>query len=36
MHPLTALWERIRDLDGLREFAINNRKMGFRGRSCCT
>jgi citrate lyase subunit beta / citryl-CoA lyase len=31
VHPLTALWERIRDLDGLREFAIRNRKMGFRG-----
>lgn len=31
IHPLTALWERIRDLDGLREFSISNRKMGFRG-----
>ena len=30
-HPLTALWERIRDLDGLREFTIRGRKMGFRG-----
>ncbi|TDO48716.1 citrate lyase subunit beta/citryl-CoA lyase [Kribbella sp. VKM Ac-2527] len=30
-HPLTALWERIRDLDGLREFATQGRKMGFRG-----
>ncbi|WP_026928350.1 HpcH/HpaI aldolase/citrate lyase family protein [Granulicoccus phenolivorans] len=30
-HPLTALWERIRDLDGLRTFTENNRKMGFRG-----
>jgi citrate lyase subunit beta / citryl-CoA lyase len=31
VHPLTALWERIRDLDGLRNFAVGNRKMGFRG-----
>lgn len=30
-HPLTALWERIHDLDGLREFSIRGRKMGFRG-----
>lgn len=30
-HPLTALWERIRDLDGLRTFTESNRKMGFRG-----
>ncbi len=30
-HPLTALWERIRDLDGLREFTTRGRQMGFRG-----
>jgi citrate lyase subunit beta/citryl-CoA lyase len=30
-HPLTALWERIRDLDGLRAFATQGRRMGFRG-----
>lgn len=30
-HPLTALWERIGDLDGLREFATQGRRMGFRG-----
>ncbi len=30
-HPLTALWERIHDLDGLRAFSIRSRKMGFRG-----
>jgi citrate lyase subunit beta/citryl-CoA lyase len=30
-HALTALWERIRDLEGLREFTTRNRKMGFRG-----
>lgn len=30
-HPLTALWERIHDLDGLREFTTRGRRMGFRG-----
>jgi citrate lyase subunit beta / citryl-CoA lyase len=30
-HPLTALWERIHDLEGLREFTTSGRKMGFRG-----
>lgn len=30
-HPLTGLWERVRDLDGLRAFAVQGRKMGFRG-----
>jgi citrate lyase subunit beta / citryl-CoA lyase len=30
-HPLTALWERIGDLSGLREFATQGRRMGFRG-----
>lgn len=31
VHPLTGLWERIDDLDGLREFANNGRGLGFRG-----
>jgi len=30
-HPLTALWERIHDLDGLRAFTTQGRQMGFRG-----
>lgn len=30
-HPLTALWERIHDLDGLRDFTTAGRRMGFRG-----
>ena len=30
-HPLTALWERIHDLDGLKGFSTGGRKMGFRG-----
>ena len=31
VHPLTALWERIRDLSGLETFTIDSRRMGFRG-----
>jgi citrate lyase subunit beta/citryl-CoA lyase len=31
VHPLTALWERLDDLDGLREFARQGRGLGFRG-----
>ena len=31
VHPLTALWERIRDLDGLETFTVDSRRMGFRG-----
>jgi len=31
VHPLTALWERVDDLDGLREFARQGRGLGFRG-----
>jgi citrate lyase subunit beta/citryl-CoA lyase len=31
VHPLTALWERIRDLEGLETFTVDSRKMGFRG-----
>lgn len=30
-HPLTGLWERIHDLDGLEQFSISSRGMGFRG-----
>ena len=30
-HPLTALWERIRDLEGLEQFSARSRGMGFRG-----
>ena len=30
IHPLTALWERLDDLDGLREFAVRGRRLGFR------
>jgi len=31
VHPLTALWERIRDLTGLETFTTDSRQMGFRG-----
>lgn len=31
VHPLTGLWERIDDLDGLRAFALAGRRLGFRG-----
>jgi citrate lyase subunit beta/citryl-CoA lyase len=31
IHPLTALWERVDDMDGLREFARQGRGLGFRG-----
>jgi citrate lyase subunit beta / citryl-CoA lyase len=31
VHPLTGLWEDIRDIDGLRAFAAQGRQLGFRG-----
>jgi citrate lyase subunit beta/citryl-CoA lyase len=31
VHPVTALWERVDDLNGLREFARAGRRLGFRG-----
>jgi citrate lyase subunit beta/citryl-CoA lyase len=31
LHPLTALWEHLDDLEGLRAFADNGRGLGFRG-----
>lgn len=31
IHPMTALWERIADLDGLREFTAAGRRLGYRG-----
>lgn len=31
IHALTALWERLDDLEGLREFAEAGRRLGFRG-----
>ena len=31
LHALTALWEDLADLDGLRAFARQGRQLGFRG-----
>lgn len=31
IHPITALWERLEDLDGLAQFARRGRQLGFRG-----
>ena len=31
LHALTGLWERVDDLDGLRNFALTGRRFGFRG-----
>jgi citrate lyase subunit beta / citryl-CoA lyase len=31
IHPLTALWEDLDNLDGLRDFAKQGRQLGFRG-----
>jgi citrate lyase subunit beta/citryl-CoA lyase len=31
IHPLTALWEDLDNLDGLRAFADQGRQLGFRG-----
>jgi len=30
-YPVCGLWQELRDLDGLREFAAGNRRLGFRG-----
>jgi len=31
IHALTGLWEDLENIDGLREFAIRGRQLGFRG-----
>ncbi|WP_132992122.1 HpcH/HpaI aldolase/citrate lyase family protein [Gordonia zhaorongruii] len=31
LHALTGLWEDLENLDGLREFAVRGRQLGFRG-----
>jgi citrate lyase subunit beta / citryl-CoA lyase len=31
IHPLTGIWERLDDLDGLRAFALAGRRLGYRG-----
>jgi citrate lyase subunit beta/citryl-CoA lyase len=31
IHPLTGLWEDLENLQGLKEFAVRGRQLGFRG-----
>lgn len=31
LHALTGLWEDLENLDGLRDFAVRGRRLGFRG-----
>jgi citrate lyase subunit beta/citryl-CoA lyase len=31
IHAITGLWEDLANLDGLREFALQGRRLGFRG-----
>jgi citrate lyase subunit beta / citryl-CoA lyase len=33
-HPLTGVWQDLRDADGFRRFAEDSRRMGFRGMVC--
>lgn len=30
-HPIVGLWQDVQDLDGLRDFAVANQQLGFRG-----
>ncbi|RMI28798.1 HpcH/HpaI aldolase/citrate lyase family protein [Nocardia stercoris] len=30
-HPVTGVWQDIRDLDGCRTFCVDNRRLGYRG-----
>ncbi|MGW5515204.1 HpcH/HpaI aldolase/citrate lyase family protein [Nocardia africana] len=33
-HPVTGVWQDIKDLDGFRRFAEDSRRLGFRGMVC--
>jgi citrate lyase subunit beta/citryl-CoA lyase len=33
-HPVTGVWQDIRDLDGFRRFALDARRLGYRGMVC--
>lgn len=33
-HPLAGVWQDIRDLDGARQFCLDNRQLGYRGMVC--
>ncbi len=33
-HPVTGVWQDIRDLAGFRRFALDSRRLGYRGMAC--
>jgi citrate lyase subunit beta/citryl-CoA lyase len=33
-HPITGVWQDIKDLDGCRRFAVDSRRLGYRGMAC--
>jgi citrate lyase subunit beta / citryl-CoA lyase len=33
-HPVTGVWQDIKDLDGFRRFAVDSRRLGYRGMVC--
>lgn len=33
-HPVTGVWQDIKDLDGFRRFALDARRLGYRGMVC--
>jgi citrate lyase subunit beta / citryl-CoA lyase len=33
-HPVTGVWQDLKDLDGFRRFALDARKLGYRGMVC--
>jgi citrate lyase subunit beta/citryl-CoA lyase len=33
-HPVAGVWQDIKDLDGARQFCLDNRRLGYRGMVC--
>ncbi len=33
-HPVAGVWQDIRDLDGARQFCLDNKQLGYRGMVC--
>lgn len=33
-HPLTGVWQDLKNLDGMRTFCLDNRQLGYRGMVC--
>jgi citrate lyase subunit beta/citryl-CoA lyase len=33
-HPMTGVWQDIKDIDGFRRFAVDSRRLGYRGMIC--